>query len=55
MTSEEAKEILNQDPLTFNIEDSMYGDGSVSVSYGLIFDTKLEAEQWVEAIKTLAK
>ncbi len=55
MTTEEAKEILNEDPLTFEINDAMYGDGSVTISYGFVFDTKQEAEQWIEAIKTLAK
>lgn len=55
MTIEEAKAILNEDPLDFYLDDSLYGDGSVSVSYQYIFDTKEEGEKWIEAIKTLAK
>jgi len=55
MTIEEAKEIVGIEELTFDVEDAMFGDGSVFITIGNVFDTKQEAEQFLEALKLLCK
>ncbi len=51
MTEQEAKEIVNIGEAAFDIEDTHFGDGSVSISIARVFDTKEAAEKYVEALR----
>lgn len=51
MTPEEALNILGENAVDFDIEDAGFGDGAHSVNYKYVFDTKAEAQDFVEAIK----
>lgn len=55
MTPEEAKKLLNEYDIGFDIEDAMFGDGSHTVQFNIVFDSKAEANEFVEAIKLLIK
>jgi hypothetical protein len=51
MTTDEAKQLLNKYDVGFDIEDSSFGDGSHTVQFNIVFDSKDEATEFVEAIK----
>lgn len=53
MTKEEAKEIVNIPNLTLDIEDAMFGDGSVTVQIANVFDSKDDAKEFIEALHVL--
>ena len=53
MTKEEAKAIIDKHEIEFDVEDAGMGDGSYTVNYKFLFDSKREATQFVEAIKIL--
>lgn len=55
MSNDEAKKIVNIESLTFDVEDSMFGDGSVSITIADVFDTKADAENFLEALKLLCR
>ncbi len=51
MNLEKAKEILLAADITFEISDSCFGDGSVVISSAEVFDTKEEAEEYIQALE----
>jgi len=56
MDVKEAVEILNQYPddwFEYELEDAQFGDGSYSINFNTLFDSKNEAKKVAEAIKTL--
>lgn len=53
MTKEEAKAIIAENEIEFDVEDAGMGDGSHTVNYKFLFDSKKEAIQFIEAIKIL--
>jgi hypothetical protein len=56
MDIKEAVEILNQYPddwFEYELEDAQFGDGSHSIHFNTLFDSKNEAEKVAEAIKIL--
>ena len=55
MTTEDAKKIVDIGNLSFDQEDAGFGDGSVSVRPAKVFDTKEEADLFLEALKFLCQ
>ena len=53
MTKQEAKEIIDIKEITFDIEDTMFGDGSVAISIADVFDNKEDAETFLKALRIL--
>lgn len=53
MTPEEAKKLLSEYDIGFDIEDASFGDGSHTVQFNIVFDSKTEATEFVEAVKLL--
>jgi hypothetical protein len=53
MSHEEAKQIVRITERTFDIESSMFGDGSVTITIADVFDTEAEAQKLLEALRLL--
>lgn len=56
MKIKEAKKILTQYDKSwfqYELEDSMFGDGSHSIHFNTLYDSKSEAKKVAEAIKAL--
>jgi len=53
MTREEAKQIVKIEEKTFDIEDTMFGDGSKVIQIADTFDDEKEAKKFLEALKLL--
>ena len=53
MTVREAKNILKEYEWDFDIEDTMFGDGSRTIQYKYLMDSETEAKEFVEALKVV--
>lgn len=53
MSRDEAIQIIRKYEINFKAEDAMFGDGSHTLHYEYVLDSKKEAEELADAMKLL--